>query len=102
MLLDMKRFLTLSILLLAAVSANAGKIVTDSLYSHILKASVKYNVYLPDGFDESVKTYPVVYLLHGLGGNYTDWAKKASAKASISTCQVGITKISSSRNSSLP
>lgn len=81
MLLDMKRFLTLSILLLAAVSANAGIIVTDSLYSHILKASVKYNVYLPDGFDESVKTYPVVYLLHGLGGNYTDWAKKASAKA---------------------
>ena len=81
MLLDMKRFLTLSILLLAAVSANAGKIVTDSLYSNILKASVKYNVYLPDGFEESVKTYPVVYLLHGLGGNYTDWAKKASAKA---------------------
>ncbi len=81
MLLDMKRFLTLSILLLAAVSANAGKIVTDSLYSNILKASVKYNVYLPDGFEESAKTYPVVYLLHGLGGNYTDWAKKASAKA---------------------
>ena len=81
MLLDMKRFLTLSILLLAAVSANAGKIVTDSLYSNILKASVKYNVYLPYGFDESVKTYPIVYLLHGLGGNYTDWAKKASAKA---------------------
>ena len=81
MLLDMKRFLTFSILLLAAVSASAGKIVTDSLYSNILKASVKYNVYLPDGFEESVKTYPVVYLLHGLGGNYTDWAKKASAKA---------------------
>ncbi|MCR5133130.1 MAG: esterase family protein, partial [Bacteroidales bacterium] len=77
----MKRFFTLSILLLAAVSANAGKIVTDSLYSNTLKASVKYNVYLPDGFEESVKTYPVVYLLHGLGGNYTDWAKKASAKA---------------------
>ena len=77
----MKRLLALTILLLAAVSANAGKIVTDSLYSNILKASVKYNVYLPDGFDESSKTYPVVYLLHGLGGNYTDWAKKASAKA---------------------
>ena len=81
MFLDMKRLLALTILLLAAVSANAGKIVTDSLYSNVLKASVKYNVYLPDGFDESSKTYPVVYLLHGLGGNYTDWAKKASAKA---------------------
>lgn len=81
MILGMKRFLALSILLLAGFSANAGKIVTDSLYSHILKASVKYNVYLPDGFEESSKTYPAVFLLHGLGGNYTDWAKKASAKS---------------------
>ena len=55
--------------------------MTDSLYSNILKASVKYNVYLPDGFNESGKTYPVVYLLHGLHGDYTDWAKRASAKA---------------------
>ena len=77
----MKRIFAFIVLFLAAVSANAGKIVTDSLYSNVLKASVKYNVYLPDGFDESSKTYPVVYLLHGLGGNYTDWAKKASAKA---------------------
>ena len=78
----MKRFFCFLVFLLAAgVAANAGKIVTDSLYSNILKASVKYNVYLPDGFEESSKTYPVVYLLHGLGGNYTDWAKKASAKS---------------------
>lgn len=78
----MKRFISFVVFLLAAgVAANAGKIVTDSLYSNILKASVKYNVYLPDGFEESGKTYPVVYLLHGLGGNYTDWAKKASAKS---------------------
>ena len=77
----MKRFFAIIALLSAAVTANAGKIVTDSLYSNILKASVKYNVYLPDGFNESGKTYPVVYLLHGLHGDYTDWAKRASAKA---------------------
>lgn len=82
MIWGMKRFFSFLVFLLAAgVAANAGKIVTDSLYSNILKASVKYNVYLPDGFEESAKTYPVVYLLHGLGGNYTDWAKKASAKS---------------------
>jgi len=77
----MKRFFAIIALLTAAISANAGRIVTDSLYSNILKASVKYNVYLPDGFNESGKTYPVVYLLHGLHGDYTDWAKRASAKA---------------------
>ena len=77
----MKRFFAIIALLTAAITANAGRIVTDSLYSNILKASVKYNVYLPDGFNESGKTYPVVYLLHGLHGDYTDWAKRASAKA---------------------
>jgi S-formylglutathione hydrolase FrmB len=77
----MKRFFAIIALLTAAITANAGRIVTDSLYSNILKASVKYNVYLPDGINESGKTYPVVYLLPGLHGDYTDWAKRASAKA---------------------
>ena len=76
----MKRFLSLLLLLLPVLSAHAGKVVTDSLYSNILHASVKYNVYLPDGFDKSDKAYPVVYLLHGLGGNYTNWVEKGSAK----------------------
>ena len=49
-----KILLTLSVLaLLPAISANAGKIVTDSLSSKILGATIKYNVYLPDGFDKS-------------------------------------------------
>ena len=77
----MKRILIFLLICLPALSANAGKVVTDSLSSKILKADVKFNVYLPDGFDDSGKSYPVVYLLHGLGGNYTDWVNKGSAKA---------------------
>lgn len=53
--------------------AYAGKVVTDSLDSKILGETVKYNVYLPDGFAKSDKTYPVVYLLHGLYGCYENW-----------------------------
>ena len=68
MLCKMKKTLTLLSLamLLPALSASAGKVVTDSLQSAVLNARVMYNVYLPDGFDTSGKQYPVVYLLHGL------------------------------------
>ena len=31
---------------------------------------------LPDGFDEQPdRTWPVLYLLHGQGGNYTNWTE---------------------------
>lgn len=56
----------------------AGKIVTDSIESKILGATVKYNVYLPNGFDKTDKKYPVVYLLHGLYGGYDNWAKQGN------------------------
>ena len=56
----------------------AGKIVTDSIDSKILGATVKYNVYLPNGFDKTDKKYPVVYLLHGLYGGYDNWAKQGN------------------------
>lgn len=70
----MKRIFLL--LACAIVSAHlfAGKVVTDSIDSKILGCEVKCNVYLPDGFDDSGKQYPVVYLLHGLSDTYEGWA----------------------------
>ena len=75
-----KLFLPLIMLILFCISANAGKVVTDSLYSNILKTTQKYNVYLPDGFDKADRKYPVVYLLHGLYGCYSDWVKTGNMK----------------------
>ena len=66
--------------LLPAVPARAGKVVTDSLFSAVLSTSVKYNVYLPDGYEKSSRTYPVVYLLHGLYGTYSDWQERGGVK----------------------
>ncbi len=76
----MKRILSFAIILLslASVTARAGKIVTDSIDSKILGAEVKYNVYLPDGFDKTDKLYPVVYLLHGLSDTYEAWQTKGN------------------------
>ena len=69
-------YLTILTLLMPAFSAKAGKVVTDSLESKVLGASVKYNVYLPSGFDKSDKQYPVIYMLHGLSDNYTAWVER--------------------------
>ena len=69
-------YLTILSLLLPAFSAKAGKVVTDSLESKVLGASVKYNVYLPSGFDKSEKQYPVIYMLHGLSDTYTSWVER--------------------------
>jgi len=72
----MKKILLASMALLCAFQANAGKIVSDSLYSKILGATVRYEVYLPTGFDKTDALYPSIYLLHGLYGVCTDWEKR--------------------------
>ncbi|MBR5905478.1 MAG: alpha/beta fold hydrolase [Bacteroidales bacterium] len=77
-----KLIFVLSALMLTAATAGAasGKIVTDSLRSAVLDSQVKFNVYLPAGYADSGKSYPVVYLLHGLYGNYTDWMNRGGMK----------------------
>lgn len=74
------RLLTVALVCAAIIPAWAGKIVTDSIESKTLGATVKYNVYLPSGYDASSKKYPVVYLLHGLWGCYEDWNKLGSMR----------------------
>ena len=74
--MKLKHIFLAAVLLAAALPARAGKIVTDSLYSKVLGTQMKYNVYLPDGFEKGKTRYPVVYLLHGLSDDYTAWRDK--------------------------
>ncbi|MBQ4286143.1 MAG: esterase family protein, partial [Bacteroidales bacterium] len=62
----MKKILLAAMAILVFLPARAGKVVTDSIRSKVLGADVTYNIYLPDGYGESPRHYPVIYLLHGL------------------------------------
>lgn len=44
--------------------------------SESLARATKYRVILPAGYDRDAQRYPVLYLLHGLTGDYTDWETK--------------------------
>jgi enterochelin esterase-like enzyme len=43
--------------------------------SKILKMDRKYSVYLPPDYETSQRSYPVLYLLHGLGDDQTGWVQ---------------------------
>ena len=51
---------------------NYGEIEKIEYYSPTTNATRNANVYLPYGYDKS-KSYPVVYLLHGMSGTYEDY-----------------------------
>ena len=76
---SLRTIIAAALALTLALPASAGKIVTDTISSKVLGEEVKYNVYLPDGYD-AAKHYPVIYLLHGLSDTYTAWTEKGNMK----------------------
>ncbi|MDG2109095.1 MAG: alpha/beta hydrolase-fold protein, partial [Flavobacteriaceae bacterium] len=53
-----------------------GKVMDDlSLNSKILKSERKFAVYLPPDYQNSTRSYPVLYLLHGYTDDHTGWVQ---------------------------
>ncbi len=51
-----------------------GLLLDDRLTSPIIGGTFPYRVYLPPDYQHSPqRRYPVLYMLHGAGGNYTEW-----------------------------
>ena len=48
--------------------------------SEILNMERKYAVYLPPDYETSSRSYPVLYLLHGLGDDQTGWIQFGEVK----------------------
>ncbi len=59
----------------------AGTVLEASFASDALGVEKRYFVYLPGGYDTSEARYPVVYMLHGLGGSEDDWTKHGGLTA---------------------
>jgi enterochelin esterase-like enzyme len=53
-----------------------GALFDTELWSPILQQYMMYRVYLPPDYfsTEEARRYPTLYLLHGAGGNYTEWS----------------------------
>ena len=59
--------------------AQRPSVETVQFQSQLVNATLPYNVILPPGYrSSSVKRYPVLYLLHGWGGHYTDWITRTN------------------------
>jgi enterochelin esterase-like enzyme len=74
---------TLFILICTSLSLNLmaqqGKIFDNlTMKSELLNMDRKYAIYLPPDYETSERSYPVLYLLHGGGGNHIVWVQNGN------------------------
>lgn len=63
----------------AAANAQRASVETVQFQSKLVNTTLPYTVILPPGYRASATTrYPVLYLLHGWGGHYTDWLTRTN------------------------
>ena len=79
----MKSFRLCRVILLSlvfCVSASAyGRVETVRFQSKLINTTLPYSVILPTDYETSKTTrYPVLYLLHGLTGHYSDWIARTN------------------------
>lgn len=65
------------VLILAIVSGAFGATIdTVSIYSEAMDSLLSNVVVIPDGNERTDQTFPVLYLLHGWSGGFSDWNNK--------------------------
>lgn len=83
----MKRCVTLFFLLFAVVmqpfaQGNVYPTVLEcEMQSEILGCTKRYCVYLPQGYADENRAFPVLYLLHGLTDTHTAWRDKGNVQS---------------------
>lgn len=66
-------------LIFSSVAASyAAKVDTVATFSKSMNKTINAVVILPDSYDNKLP-FPVVYLLHGHGGNYKEWVRNVPA-----------------------
>ena len=73
---SVQKALGLGLLCLLAFGAQlgfAGEVTLQSIKSQALGADYRFTIYLPDGYQNGRLRYPVLFLLHGNGGDENEW-----------------------------
>jgi S-formylglutathione hydrolase FrmB len=78
--MNTKKIITLLLICVTSfwLKANAATVDTALTHSAAMNKDIKAVVVIPADYS-AAKKYPVMYLLHGFSGNYSDWIKKVPA-----------------------
>ena len=75
--------LFLLLLLFPSVLVAQGRVDTIAVYSPSMKKTLKAAISFPSGYEKEESRYPVVYLLHGGSGAFSDWHQKVTEKGIV-------------------
>lgn len=83
-----KHICILMVIFLIALPAFAqrpqSKVETKSIFSKVLNADREYTIYLPKSYETAKdKKYPILYLLHGMTDNSTQWYNRGHLKDAL-------------------
>lgn len=72
-----KKLLNISIILFAFVyQGNASQVDTIYISCESMNKKISNVIILPDSYIQTQDSFPVLYLLHGWSGDYSDWVRK--------------------------
>ncbi|MDX5340031.1 MAG: esterase family protein [Cyclobacteriaceae bacterium] len=74
----MKKFLLFLLFTFPVFAFSQAKVDTISVYSNLMQKNLKVAVTTPTGYSNTNKNFPVVYLLHGGSGSFSDWHQKVT------------------------
>lgn len=64
--------------------SRAGTVLdSETVFSEALGREMAVSIYLPDGHGQGDARYPVLYLLHGYGGNQLEWLTAGHAEVVV-------------------
>ncbi len=84
----MKKYLLFLPFILCTIASAQRTVVEDSLFSPSIGAMTRYHVVLPEGYSGSEERYPVLYLLHGLDGDHTNWIQKTGVVNAVKSMKM--------------
>lgn len=73
----MQKIQLLLLFIVVGFNVSAAQVDTLLVKSMVMNKYIKNIVLLPESYSEAKANFPVVYLLHGAGGNHTDWLNAA-------------------------